>query len=134
MHAQEYYAYKQNQFWRIIFDTFEKGRVPISYTDKTNVILKHRLGLWDSLAACKRKGSLDSAIEKPHPNDFPALFCTYPLIHTLLFNGNAAFKFYKQAFGLPQQTYHILPSTSPAHAARSYKEKLVIWQRALQLR
>ena len=45
LRAQEYYAYKYNQFWRIIFDLFENGREPKNYQDKLSVILKRRLGL-----------------------------------------------------------------------------------------
>ncbi len=132
LRAQEYYAYKYNQFWRIIFDLFENGREPKNYQDKLSVILKRRLGLWDTLAACERSGSLDSRIKNRVPNDFPALFAQYPRIHTLLFNGTAAFNFYKRAFGTPDKNFYRLPSTSPAHATRSYAEKLTLWRAALQ--
>ncbi|HJD19101.1 MAG TPA: DNA-deoxyinosine glycosylase [Candidatus Avelusimicrobium excrementipullorum] len=132
LRAGEYYAYKYNQFWRIIFDVFENGRTPENYQDKRQVILKHGLGLWDTLAACRREGSLDSRITQQIPNDFPALFARYPAIHTLLFNGTAAFAFYKRAFGTPDKKFYRLPSTSPAHASRSYAEKLALWRAALE--
>lgn len=131
LRAQEYYAYKHNQFWRIIFDIFEQGRRPQNYEDKKNVILAHGLGLWDSLARCKRTGSLDSHITEHTPNDFPSLFKQYPLIGTLLFNGQASFGFYKKAFGLPRCRFEVLPSTSPAHATRTYQDKLLCWRHAL---
>ena len=38
LRAGEYYAYKYNQFWRIIFDVFENGRTPENYQDKRQVI------------------------------------------------------------------------------------------------
>lgn len=132
LRAGQYYAYRQNQFWRIIFDVFEHGREPLDYEDKKAVILKHGLGLWDSLARCERKGSLDGGITRPEPNDFPALFCKYPQIRALIFNGAAAFKFYKQAFKEPQTPYRVMPSTSPAHASRTYAEKLALWRNALR--
>ena len=119
LRAGEYYAYKYNQFWRIIFDVFENGRTPENYQDKRQVILKHGLGLWDTLAACRREGSLDSRITQQIPNDFPALFARYPAIHTLL-------------FGTPDKKFYRLPSTSPAHASRSYAEKLALWRAALE--
>lgn len=131
MRAGQYYAYRHNQFWRIIFDVFENGRAPADYADKTSVILKRGLGLWDTLAACERKGSLDGNITRQTPNNFPSLFKQYPKIHTLLFNGAAAFKFYKQAFGAPDRVYRQMPSTSPAHASRSYAQKLALWRTAL---
>lgn len=131
LRAQQYYAYKHNQFWRILFDVFEGGRTPEDYRDKIQTVLKHGLGLWDALAACERRGSLDGNITRPEPNDFPALFQQYPRIHTLLFNGAAAFTFYKRAFGVPRHRYRQMPSTSPAHASRSYAQKLALWQNAL---
>ena len=130
--AQQYYAHPRNQFWRIIFDVFEGGRTPQNYADKKAVILKHGLGLWDSLAACRRTGSLDADITHQTPNNFPALLRRFPHIHTLLFNGAAAFTFYKRAFGLPPCTFFQLPSTSPAHASRSYEDKKALWQAARQ--
>lgn len=134
LRAREYYAYRYNQFWRVVFDVFENGRPPNNYADKTHTLLRHGLGLWDALASCKRQGSLDGHILRPVPNDFPGLLTRYPQVHTLLFNGTAAFKFYKQAFGVPDRTHAVLPSTSPAHAARSYAQKLALWRHALTQR
>ena len=129
--AQEYYAFKYNQFWKIIFDLFAGGRTPKGYEDKKQVLLAQGIGLWDALAACERAGSLDGNILKPTPNDFPALFKEYPGIKTLLFNGQAARNHFKRAFGDGEKMCEVLPSTSPAHASCSYAEKKLLWQRAL---
>ncbi len=130
--AQEYYAYKYNQFWKIAFEIFAAGRAPVNYADKINTLLTNRTGLWDALAACERTGSLDGNISKPTPNNFPALFAQYPAIHTLLFNGQAARAHFKRAFGNAGKTCLTLPSTSPAHAALSYNEKLRLWRNAFE--
>lgn len=130
--AREYYAYKYNQFWRIIFEIFAQGRVPADYADKLSTLLANGVGLWDALAACERPGSLDGNISRPHPNDFPALFQKFPHIHTLLFNGQAARAHFKRAFGDGGKNCLTLPSTSPAHASRSYAEKLRLWRKAFQ--
>lgn len=128
--AGEYYAYRHNQFWRIVFDVFADGRAPKSYTDKLDTLLSRQVGLWDALEACRREGSLDGNIQSPVPNDFPALFVKFPAVHTLLFNGQAARTHFKRAFGDLGRTCITLPSTSPAHASRSYAEKLAVWSRA----
>ncbi len=130
--AQEYYAYKYNQFWKIVFDVFAQGRTPKSYQDKISTLLAGGVGLWDALAACERSGSLDGNISRPTPNDFPSLFKKYPRIHTLLFNGQAARAHFKRAFGDGGKICVTLPSTSPAHAARPYSEKLQLWKTAFQ--
>lgn len=129
--AQEYYAFKYNQFWKIIFDLFAGSRTPKDYKDKKQVLLAQGIGLWDALAACERAGSLDGNILKPTPNDFPTLFKKYPGIKTLLFNGHAARNHFKRAFDDGGKICAILPSTSPAHASRSYEEKKLLWQHAL---
>ncbi len=131
LEAGQYYAHPRNQFWRIIFDTFEHGRTPENYADKTAVLLRHGLGLWDTLASCLRQGSADAHIRRQTPNDFPALLRRFPQIQTLLFNGGAAFAFYRRAFGEPPCRFYRLPSTSPAHAALCYEEKKARWQQAL---
>lgn len=128
--AQEYYAYKHNQFWKIAFEIFADGRTPLDYADKIKTLLSNTIGLWDALKACERTGSLDGNISEPTPNDFPALFAQFPRIHTLLFNGQAARAHFKRAFGSAGKTCITLPSTSPAHASRSYAEKLHIWKEA----
>ncbi|MGN0025173.1 MAG: DNA-deoxyinosine glycosylase [Candidatus Avelusimicrobium sp.] len=108
LQAQEYYAYKYNQFWRMIFDIFAGGRQPENYADKINTLLKYGIGLWDALASCERTGNLDGNISLPRPNDFPALFKEFPHIHTLLFNGQAARAHFKRAFGTCHKDKHII--------------------------
>lgn len=132
LRAQEYYAYKHNQFWKIVFDVFAAARTPKDYADKLHTLLQNRIGLWDALAACEREGSLDGSISRPVPNDFPALLKKYPHIHTLLFNGQAARNHFKRAFGDLGKTCLTLPSTSPAHASRTYLEKRTLWQDAFR--
>ena len=132
LQAQEYYAYRYNQFWRLMFDVLAGGRPPRNYADKLQTLLRHGIGLWDTLASCERTGSLDGRITHPVPNDFPALFAQFPTVQTLLFNGQAAARHFKRAFGFPaDKTCQILPSTSPALAALSYDDKKTRWQAAL---
>ncbi len=130
--AQEYYGNKQNIFWTLVFDILGKGNPEADYSEKLNVLLKHHIGLWDSLAACEREGSLDSNIRKEIPNDFPALFRQYPSINRLLFNGQSSFRFFVRSYGAPREMeYYILPSTSPANAMKNYAQKRLLWQEAL---
>lgn len=131
--AGEYYAYKHNQFWPMMFDLLANGRACSNYRDKLNTLLSRGIGLWDALESCEREGSLDGNITRPKPNDFPALFKRFPGIHTLLFNGQAARAHFKRAFGDPAgKICRTLPSTSPAHASRPYEEKKEIWRAALE--
>jgi len=126
--AKQYYAYKYNKFWQIIFDIFGRGEVLFNYKDKLNILLKNKTGLWDALAYCKRKGSLDKDILQEKPNDFNSLLKNYPKVTKLIFNGQKANKYFLKYFGqIEGIEYIVLPSTSPANASKTYKQKLNIW-------
>lgn len=129
--ARQYYAYKHNQFWRLMFELLEHTTPPENYDLRLQTLLKHRIGLWDALADCERPGSLDAQITRGIPNDFPTLFTRYPQVHTLLFNGQTARRYFKQAYGDLGRTCILLPSTSPAHASLSYEAKKQRWATAL---
>jgi hypoxanthine-DNA glycosylase len=129
--AREYYAYKHNKFWNIIFEIFDVGRAPLDYKDKLETLKKHNIALWDTLQKCRRKGSLDGDISKETPNNIPRLLGEYLHIQKILFNGQASFKYYAKHFGKPQIKYVVLPSTSPANAGIDYKTKLARWKAAL---
>ena len=52
-----------------------------------------------------------------------------PSIRTVAFNGGTARRLYDRHFTRrPGLAYLHLPSTSPAHASRSFAEKLSLWQ------
>ena len=132
LNAQEYYANKRNAFWTLVFDILGEHQTEMSYSERLHVLLKHHIGLWDSLAACEREGSLDSNIRKEIPNDFPSLFLQYTSINRLLFNGQSSYRFFVHAYGVPKvMDYYILPSSSPANAMKNYAEKKLVWQEAL---
>lgn len=127
----QYYAHPRNQFWPIVFATFENRRAPADYADKLSTLLSHRVGLWDSLQTCRRGGSLDSAITQETANDFPSLFARFPHVRTLLFNSQSSHRFFVRALGKPAHKYAVLPSTSPAHATLTFEQKFRLWRPAL---
>lgn len=123
----QYYAHKQNAFWPIIYKLFNK-EIAENYEDKKDIILKNQLALWDSLKLCFRVGSLDSKIKEEQPNEIFGLLETYTNIHSIIFNGKAAKKFYYKYFSQQKSiSYYTLPSTSPANARKTFNEKLAEW-------
>lgn len=127
--AQQYYAHPQNKFWPIVCEIFTGKEPPSDYQSRLHILLKNKTGLWDSLAFCERKGSLDKDIKEEKPNDFTTLLKKYPKVKRLVFNGKNAQAFFIKYFGrLDGVEYIALPSTSPANAALSYKEKLKTWK------
>lgn len=89
LQAGEYYAFKHNAFWPIIFKL--AGQTVQTYEEKLLLLQKLKIGLWDNLKACEREGSLDSDIKSAQPNDFESLLCRCKKVEKLLFNGQKSF-------------------------------------------
>src|SRR5690606_13328237 len=91
------------------------------------IVREHGIAIWDVHSACRREGSLDSAIRDSRPNDFSRLREMAPRIERVLFNGRHAAGF-AQAFREQGYDVRVLPSTSPAYAAMPLTEKLAAWR------
>lgn len=133
LRAGEYYAHPRNAFWKLMGDLFNAGP-ELPYIERTRQLKKSGIALWDVLASCVRKGSLDSAIaaDSITANDFQTFFAGHRNVTRVFFNGaKAEHSFQRHVMpGLPALPLQFtrLPSTSPAHAARSYAQKLMAWR------
>lgn len=124
---QEYYGNPRNHFWRIMYTLFDTLPVSDSFEEKIQLLQKNKIGLWDVLENCERKGSLDIHIKNHKENDFEMLFKQYPEIHTIVFNGKESHKYFIKKLGqIEGITYYVMPSTSPANTM-SFENKLKIW-------
>ncbi len=125
---QQYYAHAANAFWKIMFAIFEKDYTT-DYTSKKHLLQTHQIALWDVLMQAEREGSLDSAIRNEQPNDFSTFLKTHKNVKTIFFNGQNACKLFHKHVPLQNEMQFItLPSTSPAHAAKSFANKLKDWE------
>lgn len=131
LEKRQYYARKQNSFWRIVHGLFDA--VPDdSYEARVEFALRHGVALWDVLHECQREGSSDSSITNEEANDFELFFRAHPSIGHVFFNGKKAARSFERGVRLPPDirerlTFAVLPSTSPAHAAMRYADKLAAW-------
>ncbi|MFZ2006794.1 MAG: DNA-deoxyinosine glycosylase [Stellaceae bacterium] len=123
-----YYAHPRNLFWPIIHTLF--GATPSEvYEERLAFVIARRIALWDVCAMAERRASLDTEIKREVPNTIHELLDANPGIRTVAFNGGTARRLYDRHFTRrPDLTYLHLPSTSPAHASRSFAEKLALWQ------
>lgn len=123
----QYYAHPQNAFWKLVAAVFNET-LPTDYEQKKEMLIRNDLAVWDVLQACERKGSLDSAILKEVPNDFDMFLKNHPNIKLIAFNGQKAAAFFRKHVGLNDKyTFVTLPSTSPAHAGKTFEQKLKEW-------
>jgi hypoxanthine-DNA glycosylase len=128
LEKQEYYAHKQNQFWKILFTVFANGTVPELFKEKCKVLQQNKIGLWDVLANCERKGSLDIHIKNHTENDILGLLQEFPKINRILFNGKESQRYFMKKFGnITGIVFYVMPSTSPANTV-NFEEKLKLWR------
>jgi len=135
---QQYYAHPRNAFWAIMGELFSFSPA-IPYEQRLHALRKSGIALWDVVHQCVRPGSLDANISHVQANDFNGFFTLHPRIHVIFFNGRMAESLYRKRV-LPQligphhdPSLHCLPSTSPAHAAYSFFQKLAAWQAVKQI-
>ncbi len=131
LEKQEYYANKQNEFWRIMADLLASGRLLSDYASKKLLLRESGVGVWDTVSSCERKGADDNNIRGAKPNDIGLLISQYPSICAVFFNGKRAFNDGKQTISVSIKVQY-LPSTSPANRAIPYETKLKAWRAILK--
>lgn len=128
--AGQYYAHRQNQFWRLLGAILDQPLATLDYPERQALVKAAGLAIWDVYAACLREGSLDSAIRQGEANDFARLPAMAPGLKRICFNGRTAARFERLVFSLGYEV-RVLPSTSPANAGWSFERKLAAWREAL---
>jgi hypoxanthine-DNA glycosylase len=126
--AGQYYAHPRNQFWALLGAIWSLDLVAMSYARRLAVLRERGLGLWDVYAACRREGSLDSAIEQAQLNDLASLRRRAPGLRAVAHNGGESARSMRittATLGVPVSR---LPSTSPANASWSFERKLQAWR------
>jgi hypoxanthine-DNA glycosylase len=140
LRQRRYYAQPRNHFWRIMGELCGAGP-ELDYEERARRLQQHGIALWDVCAAAYREGSLDSSIDPAtiEVNDFAAFYAAHAGIARVCCNGSTSFDLYRRRVlpTLPSPWLAIapvrLPSTSPAHAAMSYEQKLARWRELLAL-
>ncbi len=147
LRRRQYYGFPGNHFWPVIQILFGDDRggtihaaeeMPrrrrdaarlLSYPEKLRLLKTNQIALWDVIASCQRTGASDSAITRVTPNRIPELLKRYPNIRVIFVNGKTAERLFRLYFGKEiKRPVRYLPSTSPAHAAMSFQEKLKRWR------
>jgi TDG/mug DNA glycosylase family protein len=126
--AKQYYAHPRNQFWRLMSAVIGEPLADTDYDGRLARLLAHQIGLWDTVAACKREGSLDAAIRQAQANELSVLERHCPHLVRVCFNGKTSGKS-EQRFRTAGFDTLVLPSSSPANAQMSFDDKLTIWQK-----
>ena len=135
LEAGQYYAHPRNAFWHIMAELYGAGD---TYAERCQRILQHGIAVWDVLQSSVRPGSMDADIrlDTACANDFADFFDDHPELGTVCFNGKKAQALYQRmvepATAARIASYHVLPSTSPAHASLNFAAKLKAWRAITQ--
>ena len=116
----------QQYYGNLMEGVLDTSLVPLAYEDRLAALRGHGVGLWDVIAEAERPGSLDAAIRDPAANDLLALIESLPGLRAVAFNGGTAAKLGGKLIGDRLPTI-ALPSSSPAHAAKTFEQKAQAW-------
>ena len=125
--AMFFYGHPQNRFWRLIALLCHED-TPQTIEEKSSLILRHHLALWDSIQSCTITGSSDSSVRDVVPNDLRVIFDNSKT-ERVFCNGALSHKMYMK-YIYPQTGIAAvkLPSTSPANAAYSLERLAESWR------
>lgn len=137
LEKQQYYAQPRNVFWKIMGELVD-ARPELPYQTRIQRLQESGIALWDVYAAAAREGSLDANIQTTGSqlNDVATFLKSHPDIRMICFNGKRAEVAFKRGVKMPAHLQEItlrpLPSTSPAHAAMPFSDKLRDWRTAMK--
>ena len=126
---QRYYAHPQNLFWRLMSAVIGRDLVPLDYEARLEALLEAGVGLWDTVAAATRKGSLDADIRLQEASDLAALAATLPELRAVAFNGGKSASIGRRQLAGTDLALIDLPSSSPAYASLAFDRKREAWLR-----
>jgi hypoxanthine-DNA glycosylase len=124
--AREYYAHPRNHFWPILGALLDEPLPALPYAQRVARLQARRIGLWDTIVACERDGSLDGAIRNATLCEVALVRRRAPGVALVAFNGKTAARA-AHAWAAAGYATLALPSTSPAYT-RPPAEKLAAWR------
>lgn len=133
LEAGQYYAHPRNQFWPLMAAVTNEPLADMAYEERLARLLAHGIGVWDTIAACQRQGSLDAAIRQAQANELSVLRERSPQLLRVCFNGKTSGKS-EHHFSTAGYDTLVLPSSSPAYAQMSFDAKLAIWKKIVDPR
>jgi hypoxanthine-DNA glycosylase len=126
---RQYYGNPRNHFWRLMSEVIDRDLVPLAYEDRLRALLDAGVGLWDTVGAATRRGSLDGDIRNHEANPLSALVSTLPALRAVGFNGGKSASLGLAQLAVePRLALLPLPSSSPAYTL-PFQAKLEEWLR-----
>jgi hypoxanthine-DNA glycosylase len=124
--ARQYYAHPRNHFWPLLAAVLDEPLTTLAYPARLVRLKARGVALWDTIVACERTGSLDTAIREAQRGEVARIRTRAPRIQLVGFNGGTAARA-AAAWRAAGYATLALPSSSPAYT-RPFAEKLAAWR------
>lgn len=124
---RQYYSHPSNRFWELVGMVIDRDLRALAYPARLTMLLGAGVGLWDTVATARRKGSLDAAIRDASPNDLAALVAHLPDLRAVAFNGGTSARIGRAQLSGDAIALIDLPSSSAAHAGMTFAAKQARW-------
>lgn len=126
-----FYGHPQNRFWKVIAAVCGEP-VPQTIPEKSALLHRNHIALWDVIHSCDIVGSSDASIKNVVPNPLSDII-DHSRVSVVYNNGRASHMLYEKytapTLGL---TGHYLPSTSPANASWTLDKLVATWSAELK--
>jgi hypoxanthine-DNA glycosylase len=111
----------QNRFYPLLKEVFNDDFTTLDLVKKKELLLKHKIALFDVIKSCEIIGSSDSSIKNITPNDIEYIVKNSN-IKKIILNGKLAYNLFIKYFPSLTNISYYLPSTSPANAKCSLEK------------
>lgn len=126
-----YYGHPKNRFWKLLA-LLTNSKTPLDILQKTNLLQRNHVALWDVVKSCEIFASKDESIINAEPNDIAGLL-ERTKIEKIFANGRKAYEIYEKLIFQKTKIESVyLPSTSPANASYSLERLEETWGVALE--
>ncbi|MEA3000180.1 MAG: hypothetical protein QOK17_2013 [Sphingomonadales bacterium] len=123
---REYYGNPRNHFWRLTGAVIGEALEPLPYEARLARLLEAGVGLWDTIGAATRRGSLDGNIRSLEANPLAELVESLPELRAIGFNGGRSASLGLRQLADRPLALLPLPSSSPAYTL-PFAAKLERW-------
>ena len=125
-----FYGHPRNRFWRLLAALFSEN-IPVTTEEKSALLHRNHVAVWDTISSCEIRGSSDSSIKKVQVNDLSVILDHAP-IKKIYCNGAKSHEYYRKYIEEKTGREAVkLPSTSPANAACGMERLLDQWRQIL---
>lgn len=122
-----YYMNNQNRFYKVLSLLLIEDLFNCSIEEKQEILLEHKIGIFDVIKSCSIKGSADTSITDVLVNDIDAII-KKAKINMIFLNGGLAYALFIKHFPHLKALSIKLPSTSSANARYSLMKLVNEWK------